>query len=219
MAEQVSCISLKLFCFLACSGCSLSYFVFTPVCWFPVCRGWTVTQSLSGLQEHRQTWHSSQEQLSGKPSMPRIQLYKSMKSLNTIHFVFSDPLQLSASVYNFQLSLVDGYVVFIIGNNTLRSDKWCTDGSWHYLSAERRPTGYNMFSFCQQLCLDLEIYLEIENNTSLNLLWIPQVGAEDWWCQSDSGSLTPQQVTGAKTARREIHRLHHQPVYTEVWKH
>ncbi|XP_074492138.1 laminin subunit alpha-3 isoform X2 [Sebastes fasciatus] len=43
-----------------------------------------------------------------------------------------------------QLSLADGYVVFNSDNYTLRSDKRYSDGSWHYLSAVKRPTGLEL---------------------------------------------------------------------------
>ncbi|XP_045906061.1 laminin subunit alpha-3-like isoform X2 [Micropterus dolomieu] len=50
----------------------------------------------------------------------------------------------STSVHDFQLSLADGYAVFISGNDTLRSDKRYSDGSWHYLSAVKMPTGLEL---------------------------------------------------------------------------
>ncbi len=55
--------------------------------------------------------------------------------------VFSDLLQGSTSVHDLQLSLYDGFAVFNSDNYTLRSDKRYSDGSWHYLSAVRTPTG------------------------------------------------------------------------------
>ncbi|XP_044054261.1 laminin subunit alpha-3 isoform X2 [Siniperca chuatsi] len=50
----------------------------------------------------------------------------------------------STSVHDLQLSLADGYAVFNSDNYTLTSDKRYSDGSWHYLSAVRRPTGLEL---------------------------------------------------------------------------
>ncbi|XP_062280212.1 laminin subunit alpha-3-like [Scomber scombrus] len=50
----------------------------------------------------------------------------------------------STSGDNFQLSLSDGFVVFSSNNHTLKSDKRYNDGSWHYLSAVRWPTGLEL---------------------------------------------------------------------------
>ncbi|KAG7228737.1 hypothetical protein INR49_008515, partial [Caranx melampygus] len=46
-----------------------------------------------------------------------------------------------SSSQDLQLSLADGFVVFTCNNYTLKSDKRYSDGSWHYLSAVRRPAG------------------------------------------------------------------------------
>ncbi|KAK2835839.1 hypothetical protein Q5P01_016323 [Channa striata] len=53
----------------------------------------------------------------------------------------------STSVRDLQLSLADGYVVLNSDNYTLKSDKRYNDGSWHYVSAVRRPAGL-------ELCVD-----------------------------------------------------------------
>ncbi|XP_055364396.1 laminin subunit alpha-3 isoform X2 [Betta splendens] len=50
----------------------------------------------------------------------------------------------SDSAHDLQLSLADGYVLLNSGNYTLKSDKRYNDGSWHYLSAVRRPTGLEL---------------------------------------------------------------------------
>ncbi|XP_039983754.1 laminin subunit alpha-3 isoform X2 [Xiphias gladius] len=50
----------------------------------------------------------------------------------------------STSAHGLQLSLADGYIVFNSNNYTLKSDKRYSDGSWHYLSAVRRPTGLEL---------------------------------------------------------------------------
>lgn len=50
-------------------------------------------------------------------------------------------LVLQASVHHFRLSLADGYAVFTSDNYTLRSDRRCSDGGWHYLSASRSSAG------------------------------------------------------------------------------
>ncbi|XP_056233586.1 laminin subunit alpha-3 isoform X1 [Seriola aureovittata] len=51
---------------------------------------------------------------------------------------------LSASSQDLRLSLADGCVVFSSSDFTLKSDKRYSDGSWHYLSAVKRPTGLEL---------------------------------------------------------------------------
>uniref|UniRef100_A0A3B4VLD6 Laminin G domain-containing protein n=1 Tax=Seriola dumerili TaxID=41447 RepID=A0A3B4VLD6_SERDU len=51
---------------------------------------------------------------------------------------------LSGSSQDLRLSLADGCVVFSSSDFTLKSDRRYSDGSWHYLSAVRRPTGLEL---------------------------------------------------------------------------
>lgn len=48
-----------------------------------------------------------------------------------------------ASGHHFQLSLADGYAVVTSDNYTLRSDRRCNDGGWHYLFTSRSSTGWD----------------------------------------------------------------------------
>ncbi|TNM87508.1 hypothetical protein fugu_005729 [Takifugu bimaculatus] len=49
-----------------------------------------------------------------------------------------------ASGHHFQLSLADGYAVVTSDNYTLRSDRRCNDGGWHYLFTSRSSTGLEL---------------------------------------------------------------------------
>ncbi|XP_027146264.1 laminin subunit alpha-3-like isoform X1 [Larimichthys crocea] len=60
------------------------------------------------------------------------------------HGVFLRSSSQASSVHDLQLSLADGYAVFNSDNYVVRSDKRYNDGSWHYLSAVRRPTGLEL---------------------------------------------------------------------------
>ncbi|XP_067369206.1 laminin subunit alpha-3 isoform X2 [Channa argus] len=69
------------------------------------------------------------------------------KTMDRHSAILRSSSQGSTPVYDLQLSLADGYVVLNSDNYTLKSDKRYNDGSWHYVSAERRPAGL-------KLCVD-----------------------------------------------------------------